>query len=167
MGKECSGKPGSAIVKLASERFKALPESEKDEWEKKYKDAKAQYERDMEAFLAAGGEKKVVKRKSSGDDSKPKKQKKDPEAPKKPTGGGYGCFLAKNREELAKECAGKPVTAISKLAGERWKELTAEQRKPFEEEYEAKFAAYQAAMKDYTPPVQTSMGNESLQKISG
>merc|ERR1719410_1265922 len=165
--KECAGKPATAVVKLASERFKALSDSEKSDWEKKYKDAQAQYEKDMGAFLAAGGEKAAIKRKSNDDNGASKKQKKDPEAPKRPAGGAFGCFLAKHRGTFTKECEGKPVTAISKLAGERWKELSAEDRKPFEEEYEAKFAAYQAAMKDYTPPVQTSADNESLQNVSG
>merc|ERR1712060_875177 len=158
------GKPVTAVVKLASERFKALSDSDKSDWEKKYKDAQAQYEKDMEAFLAAGGEKAAIKRKSNDDDGASKKQKKDPDAPKRPAGGAYGCFIAKHRETFTKECEGKPVTAISKLAGERWKELSAEDKTPFEEEYQAKFAAYQAAMKDYTPPVQTSVDKESPQK---
>merc|ERR1712037_966768 len=165
--KECTGKPVTAVVKLASERFKSLSDSEKSDWEKKYKDAQAQYEKDMEAFLAGGGEKAAIKRKNNDDTASSKKQKKDPEAPKRPAGGAYGCYLAKNRESFTKECEGKPVTAISKLAGERWKELSAEDRKPFEKEYETKFAAYQAAMKDHTPPVQTSVDKESPQKVSG
>lgn len=165
--KECAGKPVTAVVKLASERYKALSDSEKSDWEKKYKDAQAQYEKDMEAFLAAGGEKAAIKRKSNDDNGASKKQKKDPDAPKRPAGGAYGCFLAKHRETFTKECEGKPVTAISKLAGERWKELSDEDKTPFEKEYVAKFAAYQAAMKDYTPPVQTSVDKESPQKALG
>merc|ERR1712187_492669 len=153
---ECAGKPVTWVVKLASERYKALSDSEKSDWEKKYKDAQAQYEKDMEAFLAAGGEKAAIKRKNNDDNVTSKKQKKDPEAPKRPAGGAYGCYLAKHREAFTKECEGKPVTAITKLAGERWKELSPEQKKPFEDEYQEKLATYQAAMKDYTPPVSTS-----------
>merc|ERR1712187_1084172 len=134
---------------------------------KKYKDAQAQYEKDMEAFFAAGGEKEAIKRKSNDDNGTSKKQKKDPEAPKRPAGGAYGCYLAKHRETFTKECEGKPVTAISKLAGERWKELSAEDKTPFEDEYQEKLATYQAAMKDYTPPVQTSVDKESPQKPIG
>merc|ERR1719356_1470473 len=104
----------------------------------------------MGAFLAAGGEKAAIKRKSNDDNGASKKQKKDPEAPKRPAGGAYGCFLAKHRETFTKECDGKPVTAITKLAGERWKELSPEQKKPFEDEYEAK--------KAQTPPKATSKG---------
>ena len=166
--KELAGKPGSEVTKLASQRFKAISEDERSEWEKKYKDAQAQHEKDMEAFLAAGGEKKAVKRKSGKEDeeSPKKKAKKDPEAPKKPVGGAYGRFLAKNREAFTKECEGKPVTAISKLAGERWKELSAEQKEPFEEEYKAKVASYQEAMKTYTPPASAPEDEESPPKVA-
>ena len=47
---------------------------------------------------------------------------------------------------------GQPITAISKLAGERWKQLGEEEKKPFEAEYAAKLEAYKVAMKDYVPP---------------
>lgn len=155
--KECSGKPVTAVVKLASDRFKGLSESERSEWERKYKDAQAQYEKDMEAFLAAGGEKKAVKRKHGGDDGalkKAKKQKvKDPDAPKRPVGGAYMCYVATHRAAFAKECEGKPVTAVSRLAGERWQQLSAEEKQPFVAEYDAKKVAYEEAMKSYRPAV--------------
>ena len=32
----------------------------------------------------------------------------------------FSCFLAKNRSDFMKECAGKPVTAVTKLASEPW-----------------------------------------------
>jgi len=151
--KECAGKPVTAVVKLASERFKALGESERAIWEAKYQEARAQYDKDMAAFEAAGGEKKAIKRKKGDDDAKgAKKQKKDPDAPKRPCGGAFGCWLAKHREALTKECAGKPITAVTKLAGERWKAMGDEEKKPFEAEYEIKKAEYDKAMAAYTPP---------------
>merc|ERR1719159_2146302 len=98
----------------------------------------------MEAFLAAGGEKKATKRKGDDGDQKPKK---DPDAPKRPAGGAYGQFLAQNRAAFAKQCEGKPVTAVTKLASEKWKQLSEKDKQPFEKEYKAKMAAYQEAMK--------------------
>jgi len=150
--KECSGQQATAVVKLASERFKALGEAERAEYEKKYKEAVVQYNRDMEAFLAAGGEKKAPKRKGKDEEGNTKRRKKDPEAPKRPAGGAYGCFLAKHRAEFQEQCKGQPASAVSKVAGEKWKQLSEEEKKPFEEEYAAKREAYQAAMKDYVPP---------------
>merc|ERR1719253_1720365 len=63
-----------------------------------------------------------------------------------------------------KECAGQPITAVSKIAGERWKALSAADKKPFEEEYEIKKAAYVAAMKDYVPPAKEEGDEPVLSK---
>lgn len=150
--KQCAGKAATAVVKLASEQFKALAAPETAKWQALYEKAKKQYDTDLSAFLAAGGEKKAVKRKGDKLDKKGKKAKKDPEAPKKPAGGGYGCFLNKNRAAFMKECEGKPITAVSKLAGERWKAMSAEEKKPFEDEYQTKKAAYAKEMESYVPP---------------
>merc|ERR1740120_213654 len=72
----------------------------------------------MKAFLEAGGEKSSRKRKAKDGKGGKEKKKKDPDAPKKPAGGGYGCFLEKMRPEFTKQCAGKPVSAVTKLAYE-------------------------------------------------
>lgn len=79
---ELAGKPSTKVVKLASERFNGLSESERSEWEKKYREAQAQYKKDMEAFLAAGGVKKPVKRKSrekigAGDNKDSEEEERD------------------------------------------------------------------------------------------
>jgi len=154
--KELPGKPATASIKLGSERFRELSEAEKQKYQKKYEQAKAQYETDLAAFLAAGGEMKKQKQKKI----KKEKKTKDPNRPKKPAGGAYGCYLDKHRAAITKECAGKPVTAVSKLAGERWKGLSASEKKPFEQDYEKKKAAYEAAMKNYVPPAQAAGDDE-------
>ena len=79
------------------------------------------------------------------------KKTKDPDAPKRPAGGAFGCFLAKNRAAFTKECEGQPVTAVTKLASAKWKALGDDEKKIFEEEYKAKMEAYQEAMKAYVP----------------
>lgn len=145
--KELPGKPATASIKLGSERFKALGEAEKQKYQKQYEQAKAQYETDLAAFKAAGGEMKKIEKKVTKE-----RKTKDPNKPKKPAGGAFGCYVAKNRAAFIKECEGKPITAVSKLAGERWKSLSASDKEPFEQEYQKKKAAYEAAMKDYVPP---------------
>merc|ERR1719245_1550713 len=111
----------------------------------------------MEAFLAAGGEKKAKKRKGDSDDkgARKKKMKKDPDAPKKPAGGAFGCYLAKHRAELMEQVKGKPITALTKLASENWKQLSLVEKKPYETAYKAKMEAYKAAKEDYVPPEPT------------
>merc|ERR1711957_488877 len=122
--------------------------------------AKEKYEKDMAAFLGAGGEKakgaaafRNEKRKAKEDRGAGSKQAKkdDPTRPKRPAGGAFGCFLAKNRNAFQKECPG-PASGVSKLAGAKWKALTENDKKPYEAEYQTKKAAYEKAMKNYTPP---------------
>jgi len=147
--KQVAGKPASEVSKLLGAAWKDLSNAAKAPYEKKYQEAKAKFDTDMKAFLAAGGVKKGKKEKKAKGS---KKDAKDPDRPRKPAGGAYGCFLDQNRAELAKECKGLPVTAVSKLASERWKTLSAAAKAPYEEAYKKKAAAYAEAMKTYVPP---------------
>mmetsp|Transcript_92881 Transcript_92881/g.153598 ORF Transcript_92881/g.153598 Transcript_92881/m.153598 type:complete len:204 (+) Transcript_92881:119-730(+) len=147
----------TAVTKLASERFKQLDAKSKSTYENTYASLKAKYEKDMKDFIANGGEKKSGKRKNKENASENKRSKKDPNAPKKPCGGGYGCFLAENREAFKKQVtkqglAGKDLfPAVTKLAGDRWKAMSAKDKKVFEDEYAEKKKAYDEAMKSYVP----------------
>ncbi|CAK9081247.1 FACT complex subunit SSRP1 (Facilitates chromatin transcription complex subunit SSRP1) (Structure-specific recognition protein 1) [Durusdinium trenchii] len=145
--KELQGKPVTEITKLASAKFKALSEEERAIYQEKYLTAKAKYEADLKAFEEAGGEKKQRKAKGKKDG----KKTKDPDAPKRPGGGAYGCFLAKHRAAFQKETAGQPVTAVTKLASAKWSALSADEKKIYEDEYKAKKEAYDEAMKSYVP----------------
>jgi len=147
--KEVEGKPASAVTKLAAERWQNLSEEEKMQWKEKFAQATEQYTKDMEAFEAAGGQKSSPK--SKGKKNK-EKAMKDPAAPKMPAGGAYGRYMAKHRDGLMKECAGKPITEIARLGGQRWKALSEEEKKPYEEEYKKAMDDYREAMKHYAPP---------------
>merc|ERR1712216_762826 len=48
---------------------------------------------------------------------------------------------------------GKAVAAVTKLASERWKEISEAEKRPFQEEAEEKKAQYKKAMETYVPPV--------------
>lgn len=146
--KENPGKPATESIKLGSARFKALDASAKAKYEKMYTEAKAKYEKDLAAFIAGGGEMKAKKEKKG----KKEKKSKDPNKPKQPAGGAFGCYLSKNRPELAKACAGKPVTAVTQLASTRWKELSATAKMPYEKDFADKKAQYEKEMKSYVPP---------------
>jgi len=148
--KELPGQRATAAVKLASERFKALNDVAKARYQKMYEAAKQKYEKDLAAFLSAGGE---VKARKSKKDKKVKKSK-DPNKPKKVAGGAFGCFLAKKRAEFMKEVGpGKAVTFVTRLASERWKQISDSEKRPFQKEYEEKVAQYRKAMETYVPPV--------------
>merc|ERR1712048_1136501 len=140
-----------AISKMAGEAFKNLSDAQKKPYQDKYEAAKAKFEKDMSAFLAAGGEKqkgaaalRTEKRKA-----KEGKKKKDPNAPKKPAGGAYGVFMAEKRPEFIKACAGQPITAVAKMGGEAWKKLSDAQKKPYETQYSKKLEEYKKAVAEY------------------
>ena len=100
----------------------------------------AKYDADMNAFTDAGG---GIKRKADTQATK------DPAAPKKPVGGGFGCFLAQNRAAFSKDVKGQPVAAVTKLASKKWKHLSEDEKKVYQEEYEIKQAEYEQAKKLY------------------
>jgi len=146
--KEKQGQAAKEVTKLAGERWKAVSEAEKAKYQKKYEAMKAKFDKDMEAFLAGGGVKKERKVKGEG-----KRKRKDANAPKKPAGGAYGRFLAAKRAEFTKECAGmdkkQQFTAVTKMAGERWKALSAKEKAPYEAEFKAAQKEYAKAMEEY------------------
>lgn len=152
--KACQGKPVTAVTKLAGENWKKLSEKEREPYQKKYELAKAKFEQDMAAFLASGGVKekgaaalRTEKRKAK--EGKLKK-KKDPNAPKRPAGGGYGVFLSENRDKIVKSLpADHKMTDVGKAAGDQWRALSAAAKKPYEDKYQKKNDEYKKAMEEW------------------
>jgi len=100
----------------------------------------------MRAFKEEGG---VMVRKSKKD-KRLKKAKKDPNAPKKPAGGGYGVYLAQHREEIKKVMpADHKITDLAKVAAARWKALSESDKKVYEDQYKVKQEEYKKAFEEY------------------
>jgi len=134
------------VVKTAAAQWKELPDEKKAPYEKRAAAAKAEYDAALESFKQMGGE--VVRKRKADKDAKPKKDK---DAPKKPVGGGYGQFMAENREKIVKSLpAGSNVVAdTGKAAGAQWKALSENDKKPYEDKYNEKMKEYHAAMEEY------------------
>jgi len=135
------------IAKTAGEQWRNLAAEIKAPYEKKAAAAKAEYDAALESFKQTGGE--VVRKRKADKDAKPKKDK---DAPKKPSGGGYGVFLSENREKIVKSLpAGSNVISdVAKTAGAQWKALSGDEKKPYEEKYAEKMKEYQVAMEEYS-----------------
>jgi len=146
---ETKGQPASAVSKLAGERWKSASAAEKAKYQQKYEGLKAQYDKDLKAYLASGGVVTTKPRKEKDG----KRKKKDKNAPKKPAGGAYGRFLNAKRAEFTKECAHMSKKdqffAVTKLAGERWKQLSPKEKQPYEEEFATAQKEYAKAMEEY------------------
>jgi len=90
---------------------------------------------------------KAAKGKAKG---KTEKRKKDPNAPKRGLS-AYMFFANDNRDKVREENPGIKFGEVGKILGEKWKELTDKDKKPFEdrakidkERYEAEKRTYQA-----------------------
>jgi len=153
---KCKGQAMTAVSKMAGEAWKKMTEAQKAPYQKKYEQAKVKFDKDMAAFLAAGGE--VVKgaralrtEKRKAKEGGKMKKKKDANAPKKPAGGAYGVFLAENRENIIKSlpAGSNKTTDVAKAAGEQWKKLSEKAKKPYQDKYEKKMEEYKVAFEEY------------------
>jgi len=152
--KELGVKDFGPVTKNLSARWKALSASERTTFDKQAADAKAQYDKDLGAFQAAGGVKGAKRKeaKEAKDAKAAKKAKKSADTasgkPKKPAGGAYGVYMSHHREEIMKGLpAGSKITAITKTGGERWKALSAQDKEKYEKEYQIKKAKYEEELK--------------------
>jgi hypothetical protein len=162
--KACEGKKGSEVSKMAGHAWKDLSDSARVPYAQKFAAAAAKYEEDMAAFLAAGGEKKKGLRalRSAKRKGKASKKAKDPNMPKKPVGGAYGVYLAENRAKIAESLPkDHKITDVAKAAGDQWKNLSEDAKRPYEAkyvqkkgEYEKAFAEYKAANPDVEEPAE-------------
>ncbi|CAK0872247.1 unnamed protein product, partial [Prorocentrum cordatum] len=157
LAKEAGSGKAPVIGKLAGERWKALSAAAKKPFEDKAAKSKAEYEAAMEKFKAAGGqvgkrrlEKKEAKEGKAAKSSRKAKNEADKASgkPSRPQN-AYWMWLAENRAALTKEAGNVKGSAISKLAGERWKALPAAKKKPFEEKAAELKATYDKALAEW------------------
>jgi len=92
-----------------------------------------------------------------------KKAKKEANAdkPKAPVGGAYGIFVNMNRAEIAKTVpAGSAATAVSKVAGERWKAMPEKEKAVYEAKYKEKKAAYEKELEAWKATKAAEQGDD-------
>jgi upstream-binding transcription factor len=156
----CKGQQASAISIMAGIRWKNLSAEQKKPYQQKFEEVKAIFERDMAAFVAAGGAKvlgsralKTQKRKATEYRRMVHCARQDPIGlemtgvePKRPVGGGYGQFLAEKRAEFAEACKGQKASAVTIMAGLAWKNLTVEQKTPYQKKFEEAKAKFEKDM---------------------
>jgi len=166
--KEAGSGKGSVVGKLAGEKWKALPAAQKKPFEDEAAKRKAAYEKAMEEFKAGGGqpgkrrqEKKEVKQ-ARADKKAKKEARKASGKPTKPQS-AYWIFMSENREAIAKEAGSAKVPAVGKLAGEKWKAMSAAQKKPFEAKAAELRVAYEKALEEW----KSSNGGEEEEEDGG
>eukprot|EP00741_Cyanophora_paradoxa_P014565 tig00020806_g14045.t1 len=162
--------PGASfgeIGKLTGDKWKGMTAEEKAPYEAKAAADKARYEREMASYKSgkaisakegkAGGAKEAKASKGKGgedEEEKPKGGKsapKDPGAPKRPSN-SYAIFCAENREKIKQNNMSVSSTDLMKICGEKWKEMTAEEKALYETKAAADKARYEREMASYVPP---------------
>ncbi|XP_038860980.1 high mobility group-T protein-like [Salvelinus fontinalis] len=107
----------SEFSKKCSERWKTMSAKEKGKFEDLAKLDKVRYEREMRSYIPPKGEKK--------------KRFKDPNAPKRPSS-AFFIFCADFRPQVKGETPGLSIGDVAKKLGEKWNNLTAEDKVPYE-----------------------------------
>merc|ERR1712100_204360 len=142
-----AGSSAATVAKVMGEQWRNLSDAEKAVYQQKAADAQIQYAKELAAWQEAHPGASVSKKRSKGDKGDKKKRtkkEKDPNAPKRPQS-AYFLFAAACRRD-----AGDNKLQVSQI-GERWQELSADAKKPYEEEaaklkakYDAEVAAYKS-----------------------
>lgn len=138
--------------------WKALSDAEKEPYNKKATELKAQYEKDLEAFKNSDAYKKYVH-----DDALHRKKKADKKAvvaakesgmPKKPLS-GYMLFQMDVRDECVKEAGTGSVKVLGPIVKTKWDALGDEKKAEYNEKYVVNKKKYE---EDYAAWLETDAG---------
>merc|ERR1712151_329583 len=155
--KGIKGKNIAEIAKKAGEMWKSLPADKKKTYEERATKAKAEYAayiakvKGTDAFQAFMDKKKVARKKKLQRSVRSAMHKAPKDAKLKKPLSGYMLWFKGTRSTIK----GKNIAEVSKKAGEMWKGLSAEKKKPFEDKA-------QEAKKTYDAYVATSKGAVAL-----
>jgi len=130
------------VAKEAGKQWRALTATAKKKYETKADKLKKEYEKDLAAFVKAGGEIQARK-------VKKEKKVKDPNAPKRAPS-AYLLWMKDSRAEIVKSLPkGAAPTEVMTAAGAQWKKLTAKAKAPYVKTAEKASADYKKAQEKY------------------
>jgi hypothetical protein len=148
--RENPGMTFGQLAKYTSHMYKNLTPEEKATWEARSQQDKARYDAEISAYVPPPGHD------SRGvliDDQRPRKRNKrspkDPSAPKRASG-AYVFFTNEMRPKVLQEYPGIKFVELGKVLGERWRALSAEEKKKYEDMASEDKARFQMEMQQYT-----------------
>eukprot|EP00538_Stauroneis_constricta_P011782 CAMPEP_0119570678 /NCGR_PEP_ID=MMETSP1352-20130426/43734_1 /TAXON_ID=265584 /ORGANISM="Stauroneis constricta, Strain CCMP1120" /LENGTH=363 /DNA_ID=CAMNT_0007620349 /DNA_START=114 /DNA_END=1205 /DNA_ORIENTATION=+ len=148
--RENPGMTFGQLAKYTSHMYKNLTPEEKSTWESRAAQDKARYEAELAAYVPPPGHD------SRGiliEDHRPRKRSKrppkDPSAPKRASG-AYVFFTNVMRPKVMEEFPGIKFVELGRVLGERWRGLTAEDKKQFEDMAAQDKLRFQMEMQQYT-----------------
>ncbi|KAG5176109.1 hypothetical protein JKP88DRAFT_336294 [Tribonema minus] len=144
------GKPKEKAPKKKKEKRAPAPEArgssdESDSGGDSDGDKKPKAKASKSTSKPEGGKRKAPAAPAAG---KKKRKKKDPNAPKGAKS-AFMYFSMETRGDVLKDQPGLKITEVSKVLGERWRGMTAEDKKQFEDKAAADKARYGTEMQEY------------------
>ena len=125
--------------------FKALSSEEKEPYEEMARKDKERYKKEMADYVPPSDDDDDD---DSGDNKKSKKKKKDPNAPKRGKS-SFMFFSSEWRSKIKEENPDATFGELGKLVGAKFKSLSAEEKKPYEDMAEKDKARYAKEMAAY------------------
>jgi hypothetical protein len=139
------------LAKYTSHMYKSLTPQEKARWETHANEDKIRYETEMASYVPPPGydsQGNVIDQ-SSGGTRKYNKKEKDANAPKRARG-SFVFFTFEMRPQILKEYPGIKFTDMGTLMGERWRALTPDQKKRYEDMANEDKKRFTEEMQTYT-----------------
>jgi len=154
------------ISQHTSQMYRALDPEEKQRWEEHAARDKARYEEEMAKYIPPPGYDKtgvMIASKEAGP-RKYSKKEKDPNAPKRARG-SFVFFTFEMRPQICLEFPGIKFTELGHVMGERWRALTPEQKKRFEDLAEDDKRRFQEEMGTYNASKEESLASSAHPKV--
>lgn len=148
--RENPGMTFGQLAKYTSHMYKNLTPEEKATWEARAQQDKARYDTEIASYVPPPGH---DARGVLIEDHRPRKRTKrgpkDPAAPKRASG-AYVFFTNEMRPKVLVEFPGIKFVELGKVLGERWRALTPEEKKRYEEMAADDKVRFQLEMQQYT-----------------
>lgn len=138
------------LSKHTSEQYKKLSEEEKKAWKDKAAEDKERYDRELAAYSPPEGYDNygvLIESKTLGTRKYTKKEW-DADAPKRPRG-SYCMFTGVARPQILKDFPGIKFTDMGHVMGERWRALSPDEKKKYEDLALEDKKRFDAEMEEY------------------
>ena len=148
--RENPGMTFGQLAKYTSHMYKNLTPEEKATWESRSQQDKARFDAEMAVYVPPPGhDARGVLIVDQAPKKRTKRGPKDPAAPKRASG-AYVFFTNEMRPQVLKEYPGIRFVELGKVLGERWRALTPDQKKKFENMAADDKVRFQMEMQQYT-----------------
>jgi HMG (high mobility group) box len=148
--RENPGMTFGQLAKYTSHMYRNLTQEEKGTWESRAQQDKARYEAELAAYVPPPGH---DARGVLIEDHRPRKRNKrgpkDPSAPKRASG-AYVFFTNDMRPKVLQEYPGIKFVELGKVLGERWRALSTDEKKRYDDMASEDKVRFQMEMQQYT-----------------